>query len=158
MESNLGLATEAYAIYKFGKALNNKGGSVDDEMLEDKDDSDSSSFNEPDNRTAALNLLGFANKHLQHIDSGDRAGEASRQVEGSVAKHYQPKFLRVYEKYCESLAERHSSPIDLTRHLMAICLEHLMTFSCWARETSGRCMWVKSVLEENADLRPEVRQ
>ena len=32
-----------------------------------------------------------------------------------------------------------------------------MTFSCWVRESNSRMTWIFKILEENPDLRPEVR-
>jgi hypothetical protein len=48
-------------------------------------------------------------------------------------------------------------PVDISKHLMAVCLENLISFSCWARENNNRSQWIKNTLDDNVDLRPEVR-
>ncbi len=40
---------------------------------------------------------------------------------------------------------------------MSVCLENLIPFCCWARENNARIMWIKEILDDNLDLRPEVR-
>ncbi len=46
---------------------------------------------------------------------------------------------------------------DLSKHLLSVCVENLIDFSCWSRESAAHCQWVHETLDENADLRPEVR-
>lgn len=71
----------------------------------------------------------------------------------SITKFFEPKFLEVYTKYVESLGREP----DLNRHLLSVCLDNLIDFSCWARDSSTQCQWIRETLDENADLRPEVR-
>lgn len=73
--------------------------------------------------------------------------------EVSIIRFYEPRFHQVFTKYCES----QSQPVDVSCHLMVSCLENLVNFSCWARENGSRAAWIKSTLEDNVDLRPEVR-
>lgn len=71
----------------------------------------------------------------------------------SITKIYEPKFMQVFHSYCESMKQQ----IDIGKHLMSVCLENLIPFSCWARENNNRCQSIKNALDDNPDLRPEVR-
>jgi hypothetical protein len=71
-----------------------------------------------------------------------------------VLQVFEPKFMEVYNAYRQSteLIE-----IDLSQHLMSLCLDHLVSFCCWARESTARCLWIQKTLYDLSDLRPEVR-
>lgn len=73
--------------------------------------------------------------------------------EFSITKYFEPKFMEIFDKYCES----NGHPVDISKHLVSVCLENLISFCCWARESQARSQWVKLILEDNVDLRPEVR-
>lgn len=79
--------------------------------------------------------------------------EVAKGSEYSITRFFEPKFLVLFTKYSEAIKQ----PIDLSRHLMSLCLDHLVSFSCWARENAIRSQWIKTNLEDNTDLRPEVR-
>lgn len=98
-----------------------------------------------------MNLLDIRNP--SRWDALKSVEESKTDGEISVPKVYQPKFVQVFNKYCETL----DKPIDLSNHLMSICLEHLISFSSWARESAARSLWIKTALDDNIDLRPEVR-
>lgn len=93
----------------------------------------------------------FENMNLQSHHSAHMIGV-------SITKLFEPKFLEIYNAYkdhiCNGLG---SSDIDLSQHLMSLCLDHLVPFSCWARESTSRCIWIQKTLDDNIDLRPEVR-
>lgn len=71
----------------------------------------------------------------------------------SDAQTYGPRFCSIFETYCQ----KHRIPIDIRRHLMSLCLEHLVPFIKWARESETQVQWIHSMLLENDYLRPEVR-
>jgi hypothetical protein len=142
---------------KFGGAdLSSNGKGV--KNAEDKNDSDEDSY-----QGAAMNLLDIRNPsrwEIGRLEAGITAeaqqGSGRPLGEMSITKLYQPKFLEVFMQYSES-SQQSNSPVKLTKQLMALSLEHLVPFSCWARETNARSTWIHTVLEENIDLRPEVR-
>jgi hypothetical protein len=84
-------------------------------------------------------------------DPADRAGRNQQGV--STAHAYGPKFIEVFQGYCTFV----QTPVGITNHLMSCCLDHLVAFSCWMREDTGRSDWVRQCLDDNVDLRPEVR-
>lgn len=76
----------------------------------------------------------------------------------SITQLFEPKFLQIFDAYDDHLRTlKGSSRIDLSQHLMSLCLDHLVPFSCWARESTSRCLWIQRTLDDNIDLRPEVR-
>lgn len=76
----------------------------------------------------------------------------------SITQLFEPKFLEVFDAYKDHLRiVKGSCVIDLSQHLMSLCLDHLVPFSCWARESNARCAWIQKTLDDNIDLRPEVR-
>ena len=76
----------------------------------------------------------------------------------SITQLFEPKFLEIYDAYKDHMySVKGSSEIDLSQHLMSLCLDHLVPFSCWARESTSRCSWIQKKLDDNIDLRPEVR-
>lgn len=76
----------------------------------------------------------------------------------SITQLFEPKFLEIFSAYEDHIRmTKGSSGIDLSQHLMSLCLDHLVPFSCWARESTSRCTWIQKTLDDNIDLRPEVR-
>lgn len=83
----------------------------------------------------------------------------------STAKHFEPKFYKIYEAYIEarklcpagSAELRGSLKIDLSFPLMSLCIDHLVEFCCWARSSDEIVTWMKDVVDNCPDLRPEVR-
>lgn len=71
----------------------------------------------------------------------------------STSKLFQPKFCDVYDNFILRSKEK----IDLSTHLLSLCLNYLISFCCWARESNARSIAVHKMLDNNVDLRPEVR-
>jgi hypothetical protein len=71
----------------------------------------------------------------------------------SDAQIYGPRFCVLFDNYCKKLG----ITIDIRRHLMSLCFEHLVSFIKWARENDAQVQWIQSTLLENDCLRPEVR-
>jgi hypothetical protein len=86
-------------------------------------------------------------------DPNATTAQDTRSNDLSITKIYQPKFLTVFEQYVDAM----NQPVDVSKHLMSVCLENLIPFCCWARETSARGNLIRTTLDDNADLRPEVR-
>jgi hypothetical protein len=109
-----------------------------------------SSDNEDDNVQGGIamarNLLDFRN--------GSNWESEPNREDVTILKTFEPKFFQVFLKYSQYISQQ---SIQTTGHLMAICLENLIPFCCWARENNTRISWIKKALDEHADLRPEVR-
>jgi hypothetical protein len=71
----------------------------------------------------------------------------------SDAVVYGPRFCSLFHKYCE----KNSIIIDVTRHLMALCMEHMIEYCKWARESEYQANFIRSTLLDNDYLRAEVR-
>lgn len=109
-----------------------------------------------DDEGIVRNLLG-----IRENAADERTAGLTASVNGgsaSITQLFEPKFLLVYNFYKQEMC---SGPgtlgIDLSQHLMSLCLDHLIRFSCWARESTGRCNWIQKTLDDNIDCRPEVR-
>lgn len=100
-------------------------------------------------QSSAILLESLKSTEQQQLSSADQQAKS----DGSIVRLYQPKFIEVLMKYAECTNQN----VDVSRHLLWICLDHLINFSCWARESTNRSNWIKKILEENTDLRPEVR-
>jgi hypothetical protein len=79
--------------------------------------------------------------------------ESKGQASFPITKLFEPKFMEVFDKFCDHTQQT----IDLSQHLMSLCLDSLIPFCCWARENNSRNAWIRQVLDDNSDLRPEVR-
>lgn len=67
-------------------------------------------------------------------------------------------FLEIYRQYHHDLCLISSNTtIDLSQNMLQLCLDHLISFCCWARSDSTKLEWLHKLLLENSDLRPEVR-
>ena len=67
----------------------------------------------------------------------------------SITQLFEPKFLEVFDAYKDHLRiVKGSCVIDLSQHLMSLCLDHLVPFSCWARESNARCAWIQKTLDD----------
>ncbi len=139
---------ESYSQFKFGKKKHEGGSDV---YGSDEDE---------DNFTGvAQNLLGI--RDTMRWDSGGFNGQSlpsdDRESKGetsfSITKLFEPKFMEVFGKFCDYTQQT----IDLSQHLMSLCLDNLIPFCCWARENNNRNAWIRQVLDDNSDLRPEVR-
>jgi hypothetical protein len=71
----------------------------------------------------------------------------------SDAQTYGPRFCAIFDQY----QRKCQLNIDIRRHLMALCTEHIITFIKWARESDQQITWISQTLFENDYLRPEVR-
>ncbi len=80
-------------------------------------------------------------------------------VPPTIISIYEPKFLEIYSAY-KRYSSCNNPNVDLSdlsaQHLMSICLNNLIPFSNWARDISTSA-FIRSVLFENPDMRPEVR-
>lgn len=120
-------------------------------------------------RDAALNLLDIANpsrwRNLNPTESSNPSEDKlptqiangstanSDQIgDQSIIKVFEPKFLEVYNEFVYCSKEK----LDLSKHLMVVCLEMIIPFCCWARDIE-HVDWIHTTLDGNADLRPEVR-
>lgn len=80
-------------------------------------------------------------------------GMNSEKKKVSDAITYGPRFCEIFYRYCEDMKQT----IDTKRHLMSLCIDNLIPFICWARDTEDRVRWMSSLLFESDYLRPEVR-
>jgi hypothetical protein len=71
----------------------------------------------------------------------------------SDALTYGPRFCEIFREYSATQLK----PIDLNRHLMALCCQHLVPFIVWARQSPSKSASIHKTLLENEYLRPEVR-
>ena len=88
-----------------------------------------------------------SNMSKQEINCTDETG---------IQTHYQPKFLEVYASYMIYLRSN-SLVIPVHEHLFATCIEHMVTFCVWARNSPESSNWIFHTLLQNQDLRPELR-
>lgn len=112
-------------------------------------DNNNQEYNSDDDENTAFH--GIAKNLLDIRNSSKWEGEMKENI--SVVKSFEPKFFQVFVKYCESIKQT----LQTSNHLMSICLENLISFCSWARESNNRVAWLKEVLDDNLDLRPEVR-
>eukprot|EP01031_Cornospumella_fuschlensis_P053250 gene53250-65043_t len=89
---------------------------------------------------------------LQTSNSFEVVGPDGRK-KISDAVTYGPCFCKLFEAYRAHLG----SDIDKTKHLMALCTEHLIDFIKWARASDKQSDWISDTLLQNDYLRPEVR-
>lgn len=81
----------------------------------------------------------------------------------TIATIYEPKFYEIYCHYQQYLDQQHFHYTDVNnnqagqQHLMTLCLNNLLPFALWARESSTTTQWIRSTLFDNPDMRPEVR-
>jgi hypothetical protein len=66
---------------------------------------------------------------------------------------FELKFYEIYERYISEAA----ISVDLSSHLFCICLDQLIMFCVWARKSEEQSDIIHKILNENPDLRPEVR-
>eukprot|EP01031_Cornospumella_fuschlensis_P024478 gene24478-29584_t len=82
-----------------------------------------------------------------------------KNVIPTIATIYEPKFFEIFQAY-QSFVSIHHSAINNAmasqQHLMTLCLNNLLVFSQWARE-SDNAQYVRGTLFDNPDMRPEVR-
>lgn len=84
-------------------------------------------------------------------DAGDI--EDTNEVQVSTQVFYEPKFLQIFSVFRNA----HAINSSMNRHIFSLCLDYLIPFGCWARESDSTILWIKLILEDNYDTRPEVR-
>jgi hypothetical protein len=72
-----------------------------------------------------------------------------------VITHFEPKFLEIFMEYSKQTSG--GKIYDVSQPLMSVCLDHLLPLCCWVRESNDRIAWLRDLLDDNVDLRPEVR-
>jgi hypothetical protein len=89
------------------------------------------------------------------LSPGVHLADAAEEEYGKIsdAVTYGPRFCEIFREYSAT----QSKPIDIRRHLMALCCEHLVPFVCWARQNEARLAHIRTTLLEYDYLRPEVR-
>jgi hypothetical protein len=87
-------------------------------------------------------------------DSAEICGDSSSVgPKVSDAITYGPRFCELFDAYSKTL----SGPIDVSRHLMSLCVDNLIPFCKWARESEMQLSYIRATLLEYDYLRPEVR-
>lgn len=77
----------------------------------------------------------------------------SDETRVSDALTYGPRFCQLFREYTQTLGK----PVNVDRHLMSLCTEHLVPFCKWARESEAKTATIRTTLLEYDYLRPEVR-
>lgn len=70
---------------------------------------------------------------------------------------FQPKFMEVHDAYIKQLPVEYVATIPQHDHLLAVCLQHMVKFCCWARGSPETSAWINNLLFQNVDFRPELR-
>lgn len=70
----------------------------------------------------------------------------------SLSGQYSSKFYEIYKTY-----QSDTNVVNIRMNLMSLALDHLTPFACWARDSISRNQWIRTILDDNRDLRPEVR-
>lgn len=89
-------------------------------------------------------------------DVNSEVGESLRKdpiMKVSDAQVFGPRFCQLFNEYSKTLP----TTVDPTRHLMALCLDNLIPFCIWARESEERTLWIRDLLLNHDYLRSEVR-
>ena len=71
--------------------------------------------------------------------SVSRAGGASGN---DICEQLQPKLVLIFDTYCQHTQQPR---INTSKPLLMLCLEHLVPFGCWVRETPNGCEWIREV-------------
>jgi hypothetical protein len=77
----------------------------------------------------------------------------------TITTIYEPKFFEIFQAYnqhCLQYEPNIKNHHIANAHLMTLCLNNLLPFSNWARE-SDNALFIRVSLFENPDMRPEVR-
>lgn len=101
----------------------------------------------PNNMRQANNLRsrGIPNEQQQPEDPDDS--------KVSDAFTYGPRFCQLFREYTVAT----NKTVNVDRHLMSLCTEHLVPFCKWARENEAKTNSIRATLLEYDYLRPEVR-
>jgi hypothetical protein len=84
---------------------------------------------------------------------------AKKSTPPTITTIYEPKFFEIfhaYSHYCHQCQTAVYNQNMQNTHLMTLCLNNLLPFSNWARD-SNNSVFVTNSLFENPDLRPEIR-
>ena len=83
---------------------------------------------------------------------------SSTMEEADRTAFFEQKFSQLYSAY---IHENPSLFIDpeawLTRHFFCLCLDHVVPFSKWLRQSVAHLLWVQTTLQHHFELRPEFR-
>ena len=79
--------------------------------------------------------------------------EDSDETKVSDALTYGPRFCQLFREYTLTLGK----PVNVDRHFMSLCTEHLVPFCKWARDNEAKTTAIRATLLEYDYLRPEVR-
>lgn len=91
----------------------------------------------------------FSNRKEQIIES------PAIRHEGDIPTVFQPRFMDLFKLYSSHL-RRENMPCTIHEHLFSTCLEHIVPFCTWTRESHEQLKWVSGLLN-SPDLRPELR-
>jgi hypothetical protein len=91
------------------------------------------------------------------LTSAPSVSSATAILTYNILQHFEPRFYTVYQSYLAFFKDTFHQDINPMDHLFALCLDHMIPFCCWARRNASVTNFIKSALEDNADLRPEVR-
>ena len=99
----------------------------------------------------------YSSQH--HLLGQDNAPSEPQQPDGpgeskvSDAFTYGPRFCQLFMEYTVAT----NKTVDIDRHLMSLCTEHLVPFCKWARENEAITNSIRATLLEHESLRPEMR-
>ncbi len=93
--------------------------------------------------------------HKTSIDNQDNnsSSENSDKKKVSDTITFGPRFCTLFDLYSRKLEIK----IDTSRHLMSLCMDHVIRFIGWVRANEQQLTWVGSTLLDFDYLRPEVR-
>ena len=69
-------------------------------------------------------------------------GKASGTSGNDICDQLQPKLVLIFDTYCQHTQQPR---INTSKPLLMLCLEHLVPFGCWVRETPNGCEWIREV-------------
>lgn len=97
------------------------------------------------------NSVTGSGRGTSNVGSSLDLNDQKKKVSDAIT--YGPRFCALYDTYCKKFGFQ----VDLKRHLMSLCTEHLIAFTKWARDSDEQVKWISASLFENDYLRPEVR-
>jgi hypothetical protein len=118
---------------------------------------DTNNFNHPNDDE--ISMLSDRNEDVHENFNDIRSTIRKSSNPPTVTTIYEPKFLEIFLRY-RQYAAKYEPNINLQspaeRHLMALCLENLLPFANWARDSAAKA-FICETLYDNPDMRPEVR-
>ena len=91
--------------------------------------------------TGKSKLSGITSKTVGTGNDGS-VGKASGASSNDICEQLQPKLVLIFDTYCQHTQQPR---IDTSKPLLMLCLEHLVPFGCWVRETPNGCEWIREV-------------